>query len=185
MASRSDTLFEQFIAPVFGPLLIDQEAILRYRNSIDWETACDRFRQPSVDYPEYYQNQNFHGVPNGYLSIDAAVTYDPITRYALPPNEDWVRQGVIEKIQGTPRRMLDLACGTGSTTLCFKKAFPNAEVIGIDLSPFMLVVADQKAHQATRGMVSAAYHICALLLMSQPSEHTMVAAIGAIAKRCY
>ena len=148
MASRSDTLFEQFIAPVFGPLLIDREVIQRYRNNIDWETACDRFRRPSVDYPDYYRTQNFHGIQNGYLSVDAAVTYDPITRYALPPNEDWVRQGVIEKIQGTPRRMLDLACGTGSTTLCLKKAFPNAEVIGVDLSPFMLVVADQKAQQA-------------------------------------
>ncbi|MGB3493568.1 MAG: class I SAM-dependent methyltransferase [Elainellaceae cyanobacterium] len=148
MATGSDTLFEQFLAPLFGNLIIDREELLRYRNSIDWEAEGDRFRQPQLDYPDYYRSQNFHGIKNGYLSIDAAVTYDPVTRYALPPNEDWVRQGVIEHIQGQPRRILDLACGTGSTTLALKKAFPNAEVIGLDLSPYMLVVADQKAQAA-------------------------------------
>jgi len=145
MATGSDTLFEQFLAPVFGNLILDREKLLHYRNSIDWETESDRFRQPQLDYPDYYRSQNFHGIKNGYLSVDAAVTYDPVTRYALPPNEDWVRQGVIEHIQSHPRRILDLACGTGSTTLALKQAFPNAEVIGIDLSPYMLVVADQKA----------------------------------------
>ncbi|MEM7769426.1 MAG: methyltransferase domain-containing protein [Cyanobacteria bacterium P01_A01_bin.37] len=143
-----DNLFERFIMPVFGNLLLDQEALMRYRNSIDWDTACDRFQSDSVDYPDYYKNQNFHGVQNGYLSINAAVTYDPITRYAVPPHEEWVRQGVIDHVKGHPRRILDLGCGTGSTTLLLKKAYPNAEVIGLDLSPFMLVIADQKAQQA-------------------------------------
>lgn len=148
MATQNDTLFERVLAPLFGNLLIDREALLRYRNSIDWDSECDRFRTPQVDYPDYYRSQNFHGIKNGYLSVDAAVTYDPVTRYALPPHEDWVRQGVIEHIQGRPRRILDLACGTGSTTLLLKQAFPQAEVIGIDLSPHMLVVADQKAQAA-------------------------------------
>lgn len=148
MATGSDTLFERFLAPVFGNLLMDREELLRYRNSIDWDAEGDRFRRPQLDYPDYYRSQNFHGIKNGYLSVDAAVTYDPVTRYALPPHEDWVRQGVIEHIQGQPRRILDLACGTGSTTLLLKKAFPNAEVIGLDLSPYMLVVADQKAQSA-------------------------------------
>lgn len=148
MTARNTPLFERFIAPVFGNLMIDRDALLRYRNSIDWEADSDRFRRPDVNYPDYYRCQNFHGVENGYLNIDAAVTYDPVTRYAVPPHEEWVRQGVIERIQGQPRRILDLACGTGSTTLLLKKAFPQAEVVGLDLSPYMLVVADQKARNA-------------------------------------
>ncbi|MGF1536277.1 MAG: class I SAM-dependent methyltransferase [Elainellaceae cyanobacterium] len=146
MAVRNDTIFERFLAPVFGGLL-DRDAMLRHRNAIDWETECDRLSS-GIAYPDYYLSQNFHGIANGYLTPDAAVTYDPITRYALPPNEDWVRQALVDRVVGRPNRILDLGCGTGSTTLHLKRAFPNAEVIGLDLSPHMLLVAQQKARQA-------------------------------------
>jgi ubiquinone/menaquinone biosynthesis C-methylase UbiE len=42
---------------------------------------------------------------------------------------------------------LDLGCGTGSTTILLKQAFPYAEVIGVDLSPYMLVMAERKAQE--------------------------------------
>lgn len=148
MTLHKDTLFERFIAPIAGSLLMDREAMKRYRDSKDWEAEGDRFRQPDFQYPPYYSSQNFHGISGGYLTVDAAVTYDPVTRYALPPNEDWVRQSVVQHVQGQPRRILDLGCGTGSTTLLLKRRFPNAQVIGLDLSPYMLVVADDKAHEA-------------------------------------
>jgi ubiquinone/menaquinone biosynthesis C-methylase UbiE len=144
--AQQETRFERFLTPLFS-FLIDREALLRYRNSKDWEQECDRFRQPGFVYPPYY-HQNFHGIQQGYLSVDAAITYDPVTQYVLPPNETWVRKGLIERIRCQPRRILDLGCGTGSTTLLLKKAFPQAEVIGIDLSPYMLVVAADKAIQA-------------------------------------
>ncbi|MCU0525639.1 MAG: methyltransferase domain-containing protein [Elainella sp. Prado103] len=138
-----DTLFDRFLAPMFN-FLIDREALLKYRQSKDWQAERDRLERSEVVYPSYYQ-QNFHGVKNGYLSVDAAITYDPITQYVLPPNETWVRKELIDRIQGQPRRILDLGCGTGSTTLLLKKAFPQSEVIGLDLSPYMLVVAEDKA----------------------------------------
>lgn len=144
---RKDTLFERFLAPVFSNL-IDREALLRYRQSKDWQREGDRLRQPHLTYPAYYQTQNFHGIEGGYLNPDAAVTYDPITQYLLPPNEAWVRKGLIERVRCQPRRILDLGCGTGSTTLLLKQAFPQAEVIGIDLSPYMLLVAEDKAQAA-------------------------------------
>lgn len=147
MAVQKDTLFERFLAPVFSNL-IDREALLRYRQSKDWEREGDRFRQDNLTYPAYYQTQNFHGIERGYLNPDAAVTYDPITQYVLPPNETWIRQGLTDRVRCRPRRILDLGCGTGSTTLLLKRAFPQAEVIGVDLSPYMLVVADDKAKAA-------------------------------------
>lgn len=141
-----DTLFERFLAPVFS-FVIDRDALRRYRQSRDWEADSEQFRQPGLVYPTYYQ-QNFHGIQGGYLTVDAAITYDPVTQYLLPPNEDWVRRGLVERVRCQPRRVLDLGCGTGSTTLLLKKAFPQVEVIGLDLSPYMLLVAADKAARA-------------------------------------
>ncbi|XGV96674.1 MAG: class I SAM-dependent methyltransferase [Leptolyngbya sp. BL-A-14] len=148
MAVRKDTIFERFLAPVFKTFLLDQEGLRRFYESIDWQTAVTRLTDPTLVYPTYYSSQNFHGIEGGYLNTSAAVSYDPITQYALPPGEALVRQSFIDAIQAKPRRILDLGCGTGSTTLLLKRAFPQAEVIGLDLSPQMLVVAEHKATQA-------------------------------------
>lgn len=147
MAVRKDTIWERFLSPIVRSL-IDEEKLRQLYNRIDWEGESDRISNPQVIYPHYYSSQNFHGIEGGYLNPSASVTYDPITQYVLPPNETWVRQGLIDRIKGTPRRILDLGCGTGSTTLMLKQAFPQAQVIGLDLSPYMLVMADYKAKTA-------------------------------------
>lgn len=148
MTPRKDTIWERFLKPVFQ-LVVDEEPLRKLYESIDWEKQGDRFSLPNLVYPQYYSSQNFHGIERGYLNPGAAVTYDPVTQYALPPNETWVRQGLIDAIApALPARILDLGCGTGSTTLMLKQAFPEAEVIGLDLSPYMLVMADYKAQQA-------------------------------------
>ena len=145
--ARQDTIWERFLSPIVR-LFINEEELRRYAQSIDWQKQSDRFRRPNVEIPAYYKSQNFHGIEGGYLNSGAAVTYDPVTQYVLPPNETLVRQGLIERIRVKPRRILDLGCGTGSTTLMLKQAFPQAQVIGLDLSPYMLVRAEDKARKA-------------------------------------
>jgi len=147
MAVRKDTIFERFLSPIIRSF-IDEKKLREFYESMDWEAEGDRFRRPDLSYPHYYSSQNFHGIEGGYLNPGASVSYDPITQYVLPPNETWVRQGLIDSIKGTPRRILDLGCGTGSTTLMLKQAFPQAQVTGLDLSPYMLVMADHKANKA-------------------------------------
>jgi ubiquinone/menaquinone biosynthesis C-methylase UbiE len=147
MAVRQDPIWERFLLPVVR-LLIDEEGLQRYADSIDWDKESDRFRRSDVTVPYYYSSQNFHGIKGGYLNPGAAVSYDPITQYVLAPNEIIVRQALIDAIKVKPRRILDLGCGTGSTTLMLKQAFPQAEVIGLDLSPYMLVRAEDKARTA-------------------------------------
>ena len=146
MTVRKDTLFEQYLAPVFR-FLIDEAEMRRFYESINWQQERDRIEDPTLIYPAYYQTQNFHGIEGGYLTIGAATSYDPITQYVLPPNETWVRQALLDSIRVQPLRILDLGCGTGSTTLMLKQKFPNAEVIGLDLSPYMLIAADQKSQR--------------------------------------
>ncbi|MCF4969373.1 class I SAM-dependent methyltransferase [Nostoc sp. CMAA1605] len=147
METRQNTIWESFLSPVVR-FLIDEEKLQRYAKSIDWEKESEKFRCDDVTTPAYYINQNFHGIKKGYLNPGAAVSYDPITAYVIPPNETWVRQAVIDAVKVKPRRILDLGCGTGSTTLMLKQAFPQAEVIGLDLSPYMLVRAEDKAKTA-------------------------------------
>ena len=148
MTFQQETIFERFLAPIFENFLIDREALLAYSRRIDWEAGSDRFRHPRLTIPAYYQSQNFHNIKGGYLNVTAAVTYDAIAQYLLPPNETWVRQELISAIQCKPRRILDLGCGTGSAALMLKQAFPHAEIVGIDLSPYMLVAAEDKAKAA-------------------------------------
>ena len=147
MAVAKDTLFDRFLAPIFRNL-VDRDAIDAYYHSRDWEAASKQFCNPQIVPPDYYCSQNFHGIEGGYLKLSAALSYDPIVQYVLPPGEAIVRSALIDRIASSPRRILDLGCGTGSTTLKLKQAFPQAEVIGLDLSPYMLVVAQDKAQTA-------------------------------------
>lgn len=140
-----ETIFDRFLAPVFNNFLLDHDEIRALRNRIDWDEAIARLTNPQTVYPSYYSQTAFHGITKGYLCPEAAITYDPITQYALLPNEGWVRQGLIDAIQSCPRRILDLGCGTGSMTRLLKQTFPGAEVTGLDLSPYMLAVAESKA----------------------------------------
>lgn len=146
---RQDTIFERLLAPFFRTFLIDEPALRRLKAEIDWPQETQRFEQRDLTYPDYYRTAPFHGIAGGYLTADAAVTYDPITQHVLPPGEAIVRQALIDAIRvKSPQRILDLGCGTGSMTRLLKQTFPAAEVIGLDLSPYMLVMADRKAQQA-------------------------------------
>lgn len=147
MVASQNTLWERFLKPVFS-LLIDEKKLKELDRAIDWEGECNRLKSADISYPDYYKSQNFHGIQGGYLNRGAALTYDPITQNVLPPNETWVRQGLVNLVKGNPRRILDLGCGTGSTTLLLKQKFHNAQVTGLDLSCYMLTMASYKAKQA-------------------------------------
>lgn len=144
MVNSQNRLWAEFLDPIVG-VLIDRHKLHQQHQSINWEEQSDRIRNPDLTYPSYYQHPNNHSRDTGYLNSQAAILYDAITPYLLPPNERWIRQEFINHIQGTPQRILDLGCGTGATTLMLKQAFPQAQVMGLDLSPYMLVIANRKA----------------------------------------
>ena len=46
--------------------------------------------------------------------------------------------------EGDPRKVLDVACGTGDVSFRLHELFPEAEITGLDLSPGMLAIALRK-----------------------------------------
>jgi ubiquinone/menaquinone biosynthesis C-methylase UbiE len=72
-------------------------------------------------------------VPKGELSING----DFELRDNFHKN---MKKNFIEK-DFKPKRILDIGSSTGLSTIKLHDSFPNAEIIGLDLSPYMLSVA--------------------------------------------
>jgi ubiquinone/menaquinone biosynthesis C-methylase UbiE len=113
-----------------------------------------------LEYPEYYLKP-FHAYDEGNLSWQAAVEVEvaaltvhaPIftpSRDVLDINGDFILRDnfhknmmsmLTDKKVKPIRRILDIGCSTGLSTMKLHSTFPNAEIIACDLSPYMLSVA--------------------------------------------
>ena len=63
-------------------------------------------------------------------------------------DQRWRRLAVRLATEKAPRRILDVATGTGDVALLLKRARPEAEVVGGDFTPQMLELARAKAERA-------------------------------------
>ena len=116
----------------------------------------DNIKQSDVEYPEYYLKE-FHAYDDGNLSWQAAKEVDcaALTVHApiYTPSRDILRRDGDAKLRDSfhkimletlshqsfvPKRVLDIGCSTGLSTVKCHESFPNAEIIGIDMSPYML-----------------------------------------------
>ncbi|WP_341474614.1 bifunctional demethylmenaquinone methyltransferase/2-methoxy-6-polyprenyl-1,4-benzoquinol methylase UbiE [Thermus altitudinis] len=64
----------------------------------------------------------------------------------------WRRRAVALALEKGPRRILDLATGTGDLALMLKRRAPLAEVVGADFAPPMLELARRKAQAQGLGV---------------------------------
>jgi SAM-dependent methyltransferase len=103
---------------------------------------------PAFPVPRYVSALDIHCMPGGYASeidgndIAQGAIYDRgVYLYAMgymgPDNDDMGRSVcnyVKRKMPGfAPKRILDMGCTVGHSTVPFKEQFPDAEVIGIDV----------------------------------------------------
>ena len=121
---------------------VDQSAFLL---EVDWDTEIRRFA-PLPEIPSYVRS-SIHGIEGGYGTSFAAATWDPIVKELFNEyigDEQAYRESLADLVTTAPGTVLDVACGTGESTLAWHRRFPEADIIGVDVSPYMIVVADQK-----------------------------------------
>ncbi|MGD1921873.1 MAG: class I SAM-dependent methyltransferase [Pleurocapsa sp.] len=146
MAILENPILLPFLRLMFRSLIGKDN--LKLYDTFDWQQTNSSFGDTDNNYPQYYSSKDFHGIKGGYLNAIAPVTYDAVTKFAAPPNENKLRQQAIALVEHQPKNILDLGCGTGSSTIMLKKAFAKARVTGLDISPYMLVMAEHKANKA-------------------------------------
>ena len=114
---------------------------------------------PNLAMPVYVTAADIHLMPGGYVGDNTAeLRQGPLYDRGLylyiagqcgPENDGLVHmlRGAIGKHlpDFAPRRILDMGCTIGSSTVPWKKLFPDAEVIGIDVSATMLRYAHARA----------------------------------------
>lgn len=75
-----------------------------------------------------------------------ATTYDRIAVWTTFGKDNYWKKEILDQIPNA-RSCLDLACGTGMLTRKIAKQFPNAKIIGVDISESYLEVARKNSKQ--------------------------------------
>lgn len=108
---------------------------------------------PDLRLPDYYAKSDFHQHPGGIWSDDVdAFMYEwaanafSFAMGAADRPYTWFADYVIGRFG--PKRIVALGCGFGKSALPLKRAAPQAEVIGIDLSAPALRLANRRAFEA-------------------------------------
>ena len=79
-----------------------------------------------------------------------APTYDKLNHImSLNVDKLWRRHALKEIVDGTPQRILDVACGTGDSTISIARAAAEGtKVTGADISEGMMALVTEKAEKA-------------------------------------
>jgi len=116
--------------------------------------------EPGFEVPKYVASIDIHCMPGGYLGpegahpLHAGALYDRgVYLYAMgfmgPLNDDMGRS-VVNYLKRNyadfkPKKILDLGCTVGHSTLPYAELFPDAEVHAIDVSDSCLTYAHHRA----------------------------------------
>jgi len=126
-----------------------------------WDRATNKRHQEFSDdidtsgYPAYYV-QNFHHQTDGYFSKISADMYDlqvevlfngtaaPMRRRILAPLKQHLMSMPVDTASTPqPRKILDIACGTGNSLEWINQSMPQASLYGVDLSPAYIRKANE------------------------------------------
>ncbi|KDR56918.1 MULTISPECIES: class I SAM-dependent methyltransferase [Oscillatoriales] len=124
----------------------------------DWSPEFQQVNKSDLAYPEYYL-RSFHAYDNGNLSWQAAVEVEvaalavhaKIWPDAGVAGDDRLRQSYHDVLQQVlpepPKAILDLGCSVGLSTNTMQQIYPDATMVGVDLSPYFLAIAAYNTNQ--------------------------------------
>ena len=137
--------------------------------SRDWANDLAQVQNSQLTYPDYYVT-SFHAYETGNLSWQAAfevesaahAVHAKIWPDAEAQGDQKLRQSyhniVKNSISQPPQDILDLGCSVGMSTFALSAIYPQAKIVGLDLSPYFLAVANYRhqQHQTKINWVHAA-----------------------------
>ncbi|MEO0455010.1 MAG: class I SAM-dependent methyltransferase [Cyanobacteria bacterium P01_A01_bin.114] len=122
-----------------------------------WEKELAAIAAPHLTYPDYYLT-SFHAYEEGNLGWLPAMEVESAARAVharLWPEGDaegdrrlhqTYHRVLKEKLPTAPKTIVDLGCSVGLDTFPLQAAYPDAQIIGVDLSPYYLAVAQYRQH---------------------------------------
>ena len=75
-------------------------------------------------------------------------TYDAMVYYATFGIDHRWKRRIVNLIPANATRVLDLACGTGISTLAIAQAYPRCQVVGVELREEYLAIARRKVRES-------------------------------------
>ncbi len=133
---------------------------VRQLSLLDWDEELSAIQNPNLQYPDYYTT-SFHAYDEGNLSWKAAWEVESASRAVHAQIwsknngdvngdcmlRDSYSRAIGQQLEITPQNILDLGCGVGMSTFALAEIYPQAQVTGVDLSPYFLAVARYKSQQ--------------------------------------
>lgn len=128
---------------------------------VNWQPYLEEIQNPQLRYPDYYVT-SFHAYTEGNLSWQAAwevevaakAVHAGIWQEAGKEGDRQLRdsyhQLLLKHIPKTPEAIVDLGCSVGMSTAALAATYPQAEITGVDLSPYFLAVAKYQAQDSDR-----------------------------------
>ncbi|MEZ2318478.1 MAG: class I SAM-dependent methyltransferase [Microcoleus sp.] len=132
----------------------DAQALLA-RN---WDAELLSVQNPNLVYPKYYLT-SFHAYEKGNMSWEAATEVEVAARAVhagIWPEagaegdaklRESYHQIIKSQISQTPQDIVDLGCSVGMSTFAMQDVYPQANTVGVDLSPYFLAVAQYRSQQ--------------------------------------
>ncbi|MEY2977145.1 MAG: class I SAM-dependent methyltransferase [Prochlorotrichaceae cyanobacterium] len=135
-----------------------------------WLETFKTVTRPELDYPSYYL-QPFHAYAEGNLGwlpaleveVAAKAVHARIWPEAGAEGDAWLRRSYHEALRQqlptAPQQIVDLGCSVGMSTFTLQECYPQAELTGVDLSPYFLAVAHYRDQQRlAQGSGDSAVH---------------------------
>jgi ubiquinone/menaquinone biosynthesis C-methylase UbiE len=124
--------------------------------SHNWEHELAQVKNPDLKYPDYYV-RSFHAYEEGNLGWEPAIEVE-VAAYAVhariweegsADGDARLRQSYHNLVQAhlptAPNDIVDLGCSVGMSTVTLQAMYPQAQVTGVDLSPYFLAVAHYRS----------------------------------------